>query len=318
MGNPGWVTTSSKPRQPAESSLDQREVGLADLDAILTLTNACDIADTGEVDLERSDVAASLAASGTRAWALAGPDLSLQALIWLEVDPNRPSLSAEFFVHPSQPPEIAIPLINAVRQAQQQDAAGRKLHVVVSANAPAKSALLIANGATVVRHFFKMACSLSADVPAVTWPDGTEIVSIADTDEDLRPIHLTLSEAFQDHWEHGSAPYDAWQARHRAREDFDPSLWRLVTVGGEPAAAVVNSARDSGGFVGAIGVRRPYRGLGLARRLLLTSFAAFRERGMTEASLFVDSTNPTGAVRLYESIGMHVAAQWDCHEFPGR
>jgi ribosomal protein S18 acetylase RimI-like enzyme len=49
----------------------------------------------------------------------------------------------------------------------------------------------------------------------------------------------------------------------------------------------------------------------------LTKFAQFRERGFAEASLYVDSTNPTGAVRLYESVGMRVAAQWDCHEFSG-
>jgi len=90
-----------------------------------------------------------------------------------------------------------------------------------------------------------------------------------------------------------------------------------VRVDGEPAAALIASEDEDKGFVATIGVRRPYRGTGLARLLLHTSFEEFRRRGLTSAALFVDSENATGAVRLYESVGMHVAAQWDCHEFPG-
>jgi ribosomal protein S18 acetylase RimI-like enzyme len=65
----------------------------------------------------------------------------------------------------------------------------------------------------------------------------------------------------------------------------------VVRVDGEPAAATICS--------------------------LLAKFEQFRDRGFPEASLYVDSTNPTGAVRLYESVGMDVAAEWDRHEFPG-
>jgi ribosomal protein S18 acetylase RimI-like enzyme len=299
------------------ADLQLREISVADLDAVLELTNTCDIADTGQIDLERADVAAALAAKGTRGWALADPDGVLQALAWLETVAFRPSQAAEFFVRPSLAPEIATPLVTTLLDAMCQDPAGRKLHVMVSANAPAKSALIRAHGATVVRHFFHMVISLAEPTPAPTWPLGAELLAVADVDDELRPVHATISTAFEDHWDHASQDFDAWQDRHRSREDFDPSLWALVRVDGEPAAATICSARESGGFVAAIGVLRAYRGMGLARQLLLTKFEQFRQRGYAEASLYVDSTNPTGAVRLYESVGMRVAAQWDCHEFPG-
>jgi ribosomal protein S18 acetylase RimI-like enzyme len=58
--------------------------------------------------------------------------------------------------------------------------------------------------------------------------------------------------------------------------------------------------------VGALGVRRPWRGRGLGRALLLRTFAEFRRRGVTRVTLGVDAENPTGATRLYESVGMDV------------
>jgi mycothiol synthase len=301
----------------ASDGLAIAEVGIADIDAILMLTHACDIADTGGVDLERADVVASLAADGTRAWALVDPTSGdYQALAWLEVLPGRLSQAAEFFVHPAHDPGIAAPVVEALLAAQRDDPAGRKLHVVVSANAPAKSAMLIKYGATIVRRWFKMVMPLDVPVPVPDWPPPSSLRLVTDSDADLRLMHLTLSEAFEDHWEHASVDFDSWQARQRRREDFDPSLWWLVLVDGEPAAGAVCVTRESGGFVGAVGVRRHYRGTGLARGLLLTAFAEFARRGFGEVSLFVDSINPTGAVRLYETVGMHVAAQWDTHEFP--
>jgi ribosomal protein S18 acetylase RimI-like enzyme len=56
-------------------------------------------------------------------------------------------------------------------------------------------------------------------------------------------------------------------------------------------------------------VRRPWRGRGLGRALLLHTFAEFQRRGMNRISLGVDAENPTGATRLYESVGMIVEAE---------
>ncbi len=57
------------------------------------------------------------------------------------------------------------------------------------------------------------------------------------------------------------------------------------------------------GWVENISVRRPWRRRGLARALIAASIAALRVRGMTEGALGVDTENPSGALRLYESCG---------------
>jgi mycothiol synthase len=63
-----------------------------------------------------------------------------------------------------------------------------------------------------------------------------------------------------------------------------------------------------------LGVRRAWRRQGLGLALLRHAFLAFRARGMTRAALDVDAANLTGAVRLYERAGMHVAKRSDTYE----
>jgi ribosomal protein S18 acetylase RimI-like enzyme len=91
-----------------------------------------------------------------------------------------------------------------------------------------------------------------------------------------------------------------------------------VDDGDELAAYTINSWHFSGdpqfGWIGSLGVRRPWRRRGLATALLLHSFRDFRERGGTRVGLGVDGENTTGAVRLYESVGMHVARRSDIYE----
>ena len=61
------------------------------------------------------------------------------------------------------------------------------------------------------------------------------------------------------------------------------------------------------GWIGAIGVREPWRKRGLGLALLHHAFADWFRRGVTTVALGVDAENPTGATRLYERAGMHVA-----------
>ena len=116
-----------------------------------------------------------------------------------------------------------------------------------------------------------------------------------------------MDEAFQDHWEHHPRPFEEWWEEKLAEPDYDPTLWFLIRDGGEVAAAIRNDPeRNGGGYVGAIGVRRAWRGRGLGKALLLHTFREFQRRGQTRVTLGVDAENPTGATKLYERVGMHV------------
>jgi ribosomal protein S18 acetylase RimI-like enzyme len=124
---------------------------------------------------------------------------------------------------------------------------------------------------------------------------------------DLQAFHAALDEAFQDHWEHHSTPFDEWWGRHSGNPNLDLSVWFMIRDGDEVAAVTRNEGnRNGGGYIGAIGVRRAWRGKGYAKALLLHSFRIFFERGMPRVTLGVDAENPTGATHLYERVGMHI------------
>jgi len=58
-------------------------------------------------------------------------------------------------------------------------------------------------------------------------------------------------------------------------------------------------------------VLRSHRGRGIATALLQESFAEFERRGLPRVRLNVDSDNLTGAVALYERVGMRVVSSYD-------
>jgi mycothiol synthase len=191
-------------------------------------------------------------------------------------------------------------LLERSETAARERGAARMQQFALGADTAA-AALLTSHGYRDVRHFFEMAIEQTEPPPPVDLP--VEAVR----EDDVRAFHAALDEAFQDHWEHHSTPFDEWWGRHSSNPNLDLSVWFLIRDGDEIAAVTRNEGnRNGGGYIGAIGVRRPWRGKGYAKALLLHSFRAFHERGMPRVTLGVDAENPTGATHLYERVGMHV------------
>ena len=141
-------------------------------------------------------------------------------------------------------------------------------------------------------------------------PEAPDLPIEALRPDDARAFHEALDESFQDHWEHHGRSFEEWWKRHNANPNLDLSLWFLIRDGDEIAAVARNEAnRNGGGYVGALGVRRPWRGKGYAKALLLHTFREFYARGMPRVTLGVDAQSPTGATHLYERVGMHVEAE---------
>jgi ribosomal protein S18 acetylase RimI-like enzyme len=74
--------------------------------------------------------------------------------------------------------------------------------------------------------------------------------------------------------------------------------------------------RRKRGYTETICVRRPWRHRGLARALLARSLRLLHKEGLTEAGLGVDAENPTGALRLYTSMGFVIERQTAVYRKP--
>jgi mycothiol synthase len=62
------------------------------------------------------------------------------------------------------------------------------------------------------------------------------------------------------------------------------------------------------GYVHKVATRADQRGRGIAQAMLVDAFAAARAHGATRSGLGTDSR--TGALSLYEKVGMQVVSTW--------
>ncbi len=195
-------------------------------------------------------------------------------------------------------------------EARARERGAVRLHNAALHCDEAGRALFAANGYAFVRAFLRMAIDLTEPPPEPVVPDGLRLEPFDPADE--RPLHAAIEEAFQDHWEHVPRDFESW-ARRRAGSDR--TLWRVVKDGDELAGVAVNDRKRFGaGWIGTVATRRPWRGRGVAHALLLASFGEFHRRGERTVALAVDASNPTGAVRLYERVGMHTRWRADVYE----
>jgi mycothiol synthase len=167
-------------------------------------------------------------------------------------------------------------------------------------------ALFESRGYREVRRFYEMAIELTEEPAAPVVPAGLVVDELRD--DEYHAFYEALDEAFAEHWEWHPEPYEEWLERRQGqhRDEHGP-VWFVVRDGDELAAVTRNDADVAGGgYVGAIGVRPACRGRGLGKALLQQTFAEFWRRGTTRVTLGVDAQNATGAVALYERVGMHV------------
>ena len=163
-----------------------------------------------------------------------------------------------------------------------------------------------------IRFFWRMEITLDGPPPAPAWPEGVELRPF-ELEKHNYAVHLAHEEAFRDHWGHTPHSYTDWQHRMN-NEEMDPSLWFIACDGDQIAGYALCRYRNDIGWVGTLGVRRPWRKHGLGLALLYQSFAEFYKRGTPVISLGVDAASQTGATRLYQKAGMHVAAEYVSYE----
>ncbi|MDQ3880931.1 MAG: GNAT family N-acetyltransferase [Chloroflexota bacterium] len=169
-------------------------------------------------------------------------------------------------------------------------------------------ALLKNAGYQPVRYGYDMVRPTLDAIPNAPLPDGVELRPV--TPDQLRRIWEADIEAFRDHWGERDESEESYE-RIVNSPDTDFALWQVAWDGDDVAGLVWNSIdeaanrrfRRARGWLDSVAVRRPWRRRGLARALIASSLRVLRERGMTSAGLGVDTENPSGALRLYESMG---------------
>ena len=173
---------------------------------------------------------------------------------------------------------------------------------------PDRIQFLLGQGYQPERYFFEMLRPLDLPIPKLNFPKGIELRS-ADA-RHYRKILAALDEAFIDHWGHVALSESVIQWYFNS-PDFQPHLWKVAWEGHEVVGMVLNYIHQEEnqrfsrkrGYTEDICVRRPWRRQGIAKALIAESLRELSEQGMEQAALGVDTHNPSGALRLYQSLG---------------
>jgi mycothiol synthase len=132
------------------------------------------------------------------------------------------------------------------------------------------------------------------------------------TPEEYPAVHEVKEDAFLEWSERDREPYDDFLATTVLRPGFEPWHFRVVTEGsGEVVGtALIQMFGETTleAFINLLAVRRDQRHQGLAQALLVDAFAQGREHGAHRLALSTDSR--TGALGLYEKVGMEVVDVW--------
>lgn len=184
------------------------------------------------------------------------------------------------------------------------------------------------------RYYSDLRRDLSAPIPSAGVPSSASTLRLVRWTPELdEPLRLARNDAFRDHW--GSQPRtrETWTEYRTA---FMPA-WTFLVLDDAPDVDALLASPDTDdetaaalrageplvvayqiaskyvedfevrgftfGYSDNIGVRRAYRGRGLAPVVTTAGMRAMADDGMQYAALDVDTENPTGAVGLYAALG---------------
>ena len=318
------------PAGPAIPGLSWRHFrGEADYPGLLAVNTACKLADGQDYDLHTLDTLRAVYAANSRhdpardtLIAEAGGQMVAYGRLYLEreLDGTRAYWHVGFVVPAWRGRGVGRALL-AWSEAHARVLAAREppgspacLSTVVRAGTTGLDGLVQAHGFAPVRYDYHMETPDLDHIPAAPLPAGIAIRPAQP--EHYRAIWEANTEAFRDHW--GAGETDETDFANWLHEpQFQPDLWVVAWAGDAVAGSILNyidaayNARSGRriGYTEYISVRRPWRRQGLARAMLARSMALHKAQGMTQTALGVDAQNPSGALRLYESMGYQVVAQ---------
>lgn len=287
------------------ADLSERPLRMSDARAVVDVMAAQEAHDTGEVSIEEADILGdwgrpSYDVSAGTVGVLAGDRLVAYAEM---MGADR----GDAAVHPDYRGRGIGTALAGWMQAMAREAGSPVIGMPVPQGSPGER-LLEALGYHVRWESWVLKVPADAEVATRELPAGYTIREATPADHEA--CWTVIEDAFLEWSQRDRIPLDDWLATVVGRPGFEPWNLRVVT---DPAGAVVGAihvfiANGEEGYVSKVATRRDQRGRGIAQAMLVDAFATARAHGATSSGLDTDSR--TGALGLYEKVGMRVAATW--------
>ena len=292
-------------RLPESADLTTRALRSDDAAAVTALIAACERHDVGEQLIEEADIVGD--------WQRPAFDLATQSIGVCDGD----RLVAYAEVYKGRWGDAAVDPayrgrgIGTALAHWSQEVTARDGGTLVGQPVPGDSAserLLTSLGYRALWTSWVLEMPAGAAIAPQPIPQGYA-VRPASGDADHRAAWVVNEDAFLEWSERERTTFEEWASNVVRRPGYEDWQLRLVV---DPEGAVVGMAFvivSSGcAYVDKLAVRKDQRGRGLARALLVDAFETGREHGGERSELSTDSR--TGALGLYEKVGMQVTSVW--------
>ena len=191
-----------------------------------------------------------------------------------------------------------------------------QLWLGVHANDREYKELLEGKGFSLLRKYWTM----QMDLPSTQsrFQSTGEIREIdLDNPQELRSFYEVNQDSFSKHFGFMPRPYGNWcEIVLRDREDLNKRVW-LISLDGHDVGFLDCDDEllyEQSGYVSGLGVRQNFHGRGLGEALLRHAIEVNICLGRSKLCLNVDAGNESGALRLYEKVGMRPISEWHQYE----
>ena len=302
MGSATLASMSETLDLPA--GLTGRPLVMSDARAVFEVMAAQELHDTGEVAIEEADIVGD--------WQRPSYDVSAGTVGVFDGDllvayaEHMGADRGDAAVHPDHRGRGIGTALAGWMQARAR-AAGESVVGMPVPQGSAGDRLLEALGYRVRWNSWVLQLPEGATVPARDLPAGYAIREA--TPDDYAACWTVLEDAFLEWSVREREPFEDFLARTVQRPGFEPWNLRLVVdATAQAVGATVVHPYGTEGYVDRLATRRDQRGQGIAQAMLVDAFEVARAHGATTSGLNTDSR--TGALGLYEKVGMQVTQNW--------
>lgn len=299
------TSTTHGPRHHLPPGYSQVTLAAADAAAAYEVYAASEIANAGELSVELEDIESD--------WARPSFDISRDAVAVAHEDRlvgaaevSRSGTFAEVAVHPDHWGRGVGSWLEQWAVDRAADSGARTLAQHAPADSPADS-FLLDRGYELSHTSWVLELPEGAAVADRALPEGYSIRTAVG--EDVQAAYEVIQEAFGE-WEgRERESYEDWRATIVDRPGTQPWQLRVITRDNTCVATaftILDTWRNA--YVQHLAVDRQHRGQGLAQVLLADAFRRAREHGAVRSELSTDSR--TGALSLYEKVGMQIRSTW--------
>lgn len=283
--------------------LSSRPATAADADAIYELIAACELADDGVVEVDRHDITVGFERHGLE------PELDTLLVFegenlaaWADLYRGR----AEADVRPTHRGRgIGAALLSWIEARALALGDHDVGQTKTDADADARELFLTSGYESSWTSWITRIELAEPPEP----PDVPAGISIRPYEpSDARLVHEVIDDAFSEWPGRNPEPYEVWAPQAIAHPAFEPAMSPLAFDGEELVGVVLSYDFPEEGWIGQLATKATHRRRGIAQALLRTAFGGFYGRGRRRAGVSTDSR--TGALGLYERVGMRVVRQY--------